>query len=108
MIMMKSLKEEFKMKKETEMKIEALNNKINAIKETISKCYDNSERARLDSEIKKCRKEIDELNRSELEPTKVVAKIDSPTILESNHTKAITNRSGSISKLGGGNFSVSL
>lgn len=96
------------MKKETQEKIDSLNKKINVLKESIANCYDNSERARLDSEIKKCRKEIDELNKSELKPCKVATKIDAPTVLDNNHRRAAVGPGGTINKLGGGNFSINI
>ena len=98
------------MTQENQKKVDKINEKIDALKKTIKECYNNNERAKLDSEIKKCRAEIEAIKESERKPMKTVARLDDPTMLDrkSKPGNPVANNSGSIRKLGGGNFSVSL
>lgn len=105
---MKLLKEVIKMTQANQRKIDSLNTTIEALTETIKQTFSNTEKAKLDGEIKKCREQIEAIKNSEREPLKMVARIDDPTALDrkENNKKGLTT--GSIRGLGGGNFSISL
>ena len=94
------------MKKENEEKIKVLNARINRYEASIKRSFDNTERARLDGEIRKCKAEIQKIKDSEREAPQVVHRIDDPTILESEEPGFSTNRSGSIKNLNNGNYAV--
>lgn len=89
-------------------KINSLNKTIEALTETIKQTFSNTEKAKLDGEIKKCREQIEAIKNSEREPLKMVTRIDDPTALDrkENNKKGLTT--GSIKGLGSGNFSISL
>lgn len=97
------------MTEENKIKVKGINERIDRLKELIKNCYNNSERARLDNEIKKCREEIAAIKDLDKKPMKTVTRIDDPTVLErKNRNNVINVGTGSIKKLGGGNFSISL
>lgn len=104
---MKLLKEENNMTKENQAKIDAINEKIEFIQKKISDTYDNSERAMLDCEIKKCMKEIDAIKLSEKEKPEAILRIDDPTFLDRKQRPAIGPKGG-IKKLGSGGFSFTI
>ena len=89
-------------------KIDSLNATIEALTETIKQTFSNSEKAKLDGEIKKCREQIKAIKESEREPLKMVTRIDDPTVLDRKESSKKGLTSGSIRGLGGGNFSISL
>lgn len=95
------------MTQENQERIDNINLKIDAIKKQISKVFDNTERARLDCEVKKYMKEIEEIKKSEKKKPETVLRIDDPTFLD-RKAKGNKGPAGNINSLGGRNYSVNI